>query len=107
MQSIKENSNQKLTATDYQTLHYLLSINGLCTAFDFTNIYNGCNEKKRAINLYEQMLLPLLEKDIILKKRNTKRHTSSGLDNFVIELNPKFIDEEKDLSGIKILKKEN
>lgn len=107
MQSIKENCLQKLTATDYQTLHYLLSINGLCTALDFVNIYNSCNEKKKAINLYEQMLLPLLEKDIILKKRNTKRHISSNIDNFVIDLNPKFIDEEKDLSGIKVLEKES
>lgn len=107
MQSIKESSSQKLTATDYQTLHYLLSINGLCTALDFVDIYNSCNEKKRAGNLYEQMLLPLLEKDIIIKGRDTKRHISSDLDNFIIELNPKFIDEEKDLSGIKILKKES
>lgn len=103
IQSIKTNNSQKLTATDYQTIHYLLSIKGLCTALDFVDIYNSCNEKKKVNYLYNQMLLPLLEKDIILKKRDTKRNIFGELNNFVIELNPKFIDDEKDLSGIKIL----
>ena len=40
IQFIKENSSEKLTATDYQTLHYLLSINGLCTALGFVDMYN-------------------------------------------------------------------
>ena len=107
IQFIKENSSEKLTATDYQTLHYLLSINGLCTALGFVDMYNNCNDKKRAINLYEQMLLPLLDKGIILKGRTTKSHISSDLDNFVIELNPKYIDSTKDLNGIQLIKKES
>ena len=107
IQSIKESSNEKLTATDYQTLHYLLSINGLCTALDFVDMYNNCNEKKKAYNLYEQMLVPLLDKKIIIKDRTTKSYISSNVDNFVINLNSKFIDTEKDLSGITLLKKES
>ena len=107
IQSIKESGPDKLSATDYQTLHYLLSINGLCTALNFVDMYNNCNEKKKANDLYEQMLLPLLDKGIILKGRTTKRHITSEIDNFVVELNPRFIDTEKDLSGIQLIKKES
>ena len=53
------------------------------------------------------MLLPLLDKGIILKGRATKSHISRELDNFVIDLNPKYIDKEKDLSGIQLIKKES
>ena len=107
IQSIKENSSERLSATDYQTLHYLLSINGLCTALNFVDMYNNCNEKKKAGILYDQMLVSLLDKGIIEKGRSTKSHIANGLDNFVIELNPKYMDGEKDLSGIQLIKKES
>ena len=107
IQFIKENSSEKLTATDFQTIHYLLSINGLCTAVNFVDMYNNCNEKKKAGILYEQMILPLIDKGIIVKGRATKSHITNGLDNFVIELNSKYHDQDKDLSGIQLIKKES
>ena len=107
IQSIKDNSGCKLTATDYQTLHYLLSINSVCTAIDFSNMYNRNNEKKKPLYLHEHMLVPLIDKKIIVPSRNTKRNISSELSNYEISLNSKFIDDGKDLSGIKILKKES
>ena len=86
---------------------YLLSINSVCTALDFSNMYNRNNEKKKPLYLHEHMLVPLMDKKIIVPSRNTKRNISSELSNYEISLNSKFIDDGKDLSGIKILKKES
>ena len=105
MQSIAESCPSKLTATDYQTLHYLLSINGLCTALDFVNIYNNFNDKQKGLYLQEHMLEPLIDKGIIIPNRDTKRFIASDIPNYVINLNQKYIDDSKDLSGISILKK--
>lgn len=101
MDMIKSCSS-KLSAVDYQTMYYILSMNGNLTVKDFINFYNIHNDKKRGKEIYEQMILPLLDKGIILKERDTKNSMNSMMKNFVFELNStKF---ENDPEKIKRLK---
>lgn len=106
LQKIKADLKTDLSDIDYQTLHYLLSINGICTVLDFARVYNSFNEKKNIVSLYEQMILPLLEKEIIIPGRSTKKNIFSGTNNFVLGINEKYIDDQERLEGISIIKKE-
>lgn len=101
MNMIKENSSH-LDALDYQTMYYILSMKGLLTAKDFITFYNKCNDKKKNIEIYKTMLEPLLDKEIILKVRNTESYLNPIQQNFIFELNKsKF---ENDPEKIKVLK---
>jgi len=103
MQNIGEEAKD-LTALDYQTMHYLLSMNGLLTLCDFTNIYNRYNEKKPAKTIYQEMIEPLLDRGVLLKKRETNKMYSNEDYNFIINFNPKYIDDNPIKTGeLKIL----
>lgn len=107
MQSIADYCNYKLTGTDYQTLHYLLSMNGLARVNDFANIYNKHNTKKKAMHIREEMILPLEDKNIIIPGRTTNGHISRDTNNYVITLNKKYVDDGYKVKDINILKKGN
>lgn len=105
MQTIAEQKG-KLNALDYQTMHYLLSMNGLLTLCDFANVYNKFNDKKSVHNIYKEMIEPLLYKEILLKTRETKKKYNNNDYNFVLQFNPRFIDDNPIKSSeLKILKK--
>lgn len=93
--------NNDLSAVDYQTIYYILSMNSLLSAKDFTTFYNKHNDKKRALEVYKTMLEPLLDKNVIVKLRDTKGNISSLESNFVFELNKSMY--ENDPSKIKKL----
>ena len=84
-----ENSTQRLSNLDYQTIYYILSMNGLLTVKDFASFYNKYNDKKSLIKIYENMILPLIDKNIIVKLRDTESNISNNQKNFVFELNKK------------------
>ena len=86
MDMIKERSSH-LTAIDYQTMYYILSMKGLLSVKDFIAFYNNHNDKKKSKEIYDSMLEPLLDKGIILKVRNTNSYLNSNEQNFVFELN--------------------
>lgn len=86
MDMIKESSSH-LTAIDYQTMYYILSMKGLLSVKDFIAFYNNHNDKKKSKEIYDTMLEPLLDKGIILKVRNTNSYLNSNEQNFVFELN--------------------
>lgn len=103
MQNISEDIKD-LSALDYQTMHYLLSMNGLLTLCDFTNLYNRYNEKKNARTIYKDMIEPLLDKGIILRERDTKTMFSNNEHNFIMNFNSKYVDENPaKTSELKIL----
>jgi len=80
-------SSSKLSAVDYQTMYYILSMNSLHSVKDFINFYNTYNDKKGSIEIYNEMIKPLLDKGIIVKLRNTNTYLNNGLPNFVFKLN--------------------
>ena len=88
-----------LTALDYQTMHYLLSMKGLLTLCDFTNIYNKHNDKKSAHVIYKEMIEPLLEKNILIKGRQTNKMYNNDSHNFIINFNIKYIDDNPIKTG--------
>ena len=81
-------------------------MNGLLTLCDFANIYNKFNDKKSVNNIYKEMIEPLLDKEILLKTRETKKKYNNDDHNFVLQFNPRFIDDNPIKSSeLKILKK--
>lgn len=104
MNCIKKTCNQELTSVDFQTLHYILSMQSNITYLDFCKFYNNQNEKKNPTNIFNDMLLPLLEKGIIIEKEATFKHTSCTNDsyNHYFEINKKLYDNNPD--KIKYLK---
>ncbi len=93
-----------LTALDYQTMHYLLSMKGLLTLCDFTNVYNRYNDKKIAKTIYHEMIEPLMDKGILLKGRETKKMYGNDNHNFIMNFNSKYIDDDPTKTGeLKVL----
>ena len=80
-------SSDRLNAVDYQTMYYILSMKGLLTVKDFINFYNNYNDKKKTIDIYKEMIEPLLDKGIILKVRDTMNSFKDGSSNFIFRLN--------------------
>ena len=82
-------ANDKLTGTDYQTLLYFLTMNGCKTVLDFVNMYNKFNDKKRAKEVYDTMIVPLLDKGVLEIKRATKKNMFDDSSNVVLSLRNK------------------
>ena len=92
VQAIKSVYNEKFTSLEFQTILDILSIKGLKTLKDFTYLYNSKNEKKKVKEIYDEMILPLLDKNVLVKTRDTKNNN-----NFLFEINKERLDinEEK------------
>ena len=90
-------------AVDYQTVEYLLSMNGSKTVIDYTCFYNRLNDKKKNKDVYETMLQPLIADGTIHIVRETKKYMYEGEKNLEIELCPERI-ADIDTSMIKRLK---
>ena len=104
MTMIKNSSNVDLSTVDFQTLHYILSLKTNVTYLDFTRLYNLQNERKRPSVIYNEMLVPLLDKGIIVEKDRTAKNVSFSNDNFnhYFEINKSLY--EADPNKIKHLK---
>lgn len=87
MESAAANTSSKLTSSDYQTMHYLLSMNSILSVKDFIAFYNRINEKKKCKEIYEEMILPLVDKGIIIPGRSTKSFIDDQTHNFVCQFN--------------------
>ena len=94
---ISNSINFKLSSIDYQTLNYILSMKGLLTLLDFATIYNKDNDKKSIINIYDEMILPLLDKNILKLVRYTNKNYSLNERNFEFKLNEKYINRDDKL----------
>ena len=101
VQNIASNVNYELTSEDYQTILYFMSINGLKSVLDFTSLYNRLIEKKKVKEIYDSMIVPLIDKDVLEVVRYTKKNMFGNTPNMVLELNKKKID--CDLSKVKRL----
>lgn len=92
MRVIASNTPYKLTGVDYQTLLYLLTQNGVKTAKDFAQFYNRLNDKKRVQEIYEEMLLPLIDMEILQVTRYSKKNLYNQVPNIIFDFNPKKLD---------------
>jgi len=96
MQGIASATSRKLTSTDWQTLLYILSMNGNISVKDFTDIYNRFNPKKRCKEIYETMLDPLIQDSILKVMRTTNSFMFDGYQNEMFEINPNVLEYDKD-----------
>ncbi len=93
MHHLREASVRKWDTLDYQTVQYFLSMNGNLTVLDFVSMYNRFNDKKKVKEIFESMLLPLIDEGTLQVDRETKKSMYDGNPNLVLSLNRKRINE--------------
>ena len=104
MDMINSSVNGTLTSLDFQTLQYILSMKDNRTYLDFRSFYNSQNSEKKPFGeIYDNMLVPLLEKGVIIERDKTHKGTPNGRKNHFFEVNDKLYD--KDSPKIKRLRK--
>lgn len=102
IEDIRQSIGSKLSTIDYQTLNYILSMRGLKSLLDFVRMYNRDNDKKRAFEIYNEMILPLLDKNVIEFVRYTNKSYGVNVKNFEFKLNERNINrDEKFLKYLK------
>ena len=82
-------ASDKLNGIDYQTLLYFLTMKGSKTVLDFANMYNRFNDKKRVKEIYDTMIVPLLDKQVLDIVRTTKKNMFDDNSNLVLDLRNK------------------
>ena len=106
MNMIKNSCSSNLTSVDYQSLRYILSMKSNLTYADFVQYYNLQNEFKGYKDVFTDMLLPLLDKGIIIEGRETKKIITPNLSNHTFYLNDSFIDcSDPKIQGLDISSK--
>ncbi len=102
MEDIASSLGCKLSGTDFQTLHYFLTMNGSKTLADFGVIYNRFNDKKTLQEIYQEMIEPLIDLGAFEVVRQTKR-TMGNMPNIELALNDKLYEHDTmHLSRIKL-----
>ena len=93
MHHLRVASVERWDTIDYQTMEYILSMNGNMTVLDFAAMYNRFNDKKKVREIFETMLLPMIENGSLDIVRETGKEMFQGERNLVLSLNRKRIDE--------------
>ena len=73
MREIRENTPYKMEAMNFQTLNYILSMNGEINVLNFATMYRRNNNYKKVQDIYEEILEPLKDMGIIYVVRQTKK----------------------------------
>jgi len=108
MEMIAKSCRYKLSSLDYQTMQYILSMNGQITYADFARFYNSQNEHKKLPEIFDTMIAPMIEKGVIVPTTQTSRFYRNGLQNSFFELNPSMyeIDPAK-IKRIRLVQEKN
>lgn len=100
--NIKKNSDANLTKVDLQMIEYLLTTNSNLTAKDLATTYNSYNDHRRINIIIDEKIMPLVEKNIFVRKNDTKGFIDGVRHNFNIGINEDLLDIKKE--KIKYLK---
>lgn len=100
--NIKKNSDANLTKVDLQMIEYLLTTNSNLTAKDLATTYNSYNDHRRINMIIDERIMPLVEKNIFVRKNDTKGFIDGVRHNFNIGINKDLLDIKKE--KIKYLK---
>ncbi len=93
MHHLRVLSGERWKTLDYQTMEYILSMNGNMTVLDFAALYNRFNDKKKVKEIFETMLLPMIDNGSLEIMRETKKDMFDGEKNLVLSLSRKRMDE--------------
>ena len=95
MNNIQNNTNAHLTTKNFQTIEYLLSMNGNITIKDYAYFYKKFNGKKKLMDIYNEDILPLLDKGVIKEVRKTKSFINADINNIELGINDNKLDIDK------------
>ena len=103
MQEYANATNYKLSGIDYQTILYILSMNNELSLANFSLVYNRFNDKRKVLDIYKEMVEPLIDNNILQVIRYTKKNLGS-INNMEFVLNKDIIPstEEMHLKRIKL-----
>ena len=82
-----EKNSSELSNIERQCINYILSMKGNITIKDFAQYYKNFNEKRRADDLLESVIEPLIDKKIVIPGRVTSTYINSDTLNYFFELN--------------------
>lgn len=103
MEMVASNTKYKLNGLDYQTILYFLTMNGNKTLRDFSVMYNRFNDKKTIKEIYNEMIKHLIELEIFIVTRYTRRSIEEDIPNMELVLNDKKVEiDSPHLSRIKL-----
>lgn len=94
MREIAQNTHGKLTSIDYQSLIYALSMNDDINVLNFATMYNRFNDKKKVKEIYEECIIPLVDKGILMLDRTTSKNMFDNNKNEVYKFSNKAFDKE-------------
>lgn len=94
--SIASNVSGGLTKDEHQMIEYFFETNSNLTAKDLSTVYNTYNEKRKVIDIVEEKIIPLIDKNVIVINGYTKAYISNNQHNMWLGINPKIIDVDKD-----------
>ena len=64
---------KELSNLERQCINYIMSMNGNMTTIDFATTYNRFNDKRKNSDIVNNVINPLIEKEIIIPGRPTKK----------------------------------
>ena len=91
---IRKSITCEITSTEYQSIIYFLSIKGLRSVFDFATFYNSKNDRQNVKFIYENYIVPLLDKGILDVIGESKKEVN-GLRNKKLILKTLDVDNDK------------
>lgn len=94
MRDIRNNTSYEMTAMDYQALNYILSMKGDKNVLTFSSLYRRDNGYKKVIDIYMQVIRPLIDKGILEVVRTTGKDMFLGYRNEVFRINPTRYDRD-------------
>ena len=94
IQYLSNYGNEKLTPAERQTLLYILNMHGNLTIADFIRMYRAHNTKRTPKEIEQNIIQPLIDKNILRVERETQKYLYSGSKNKVLSL--KHIEVLKD-----------
>lgn len=94
---IIRNINIDLNQEEKQIIEYFISLNSNLTIKDLVRFYNKFNPRKNPYTLSKQLIIPLIDKNIFIKRNITKGRLYKNQNNYYIILNKDLINinEEK------------
>lgn len=92
MEIISDSARFELSDANLQTLYYILSMQGILTYYDFTTFYNHLNPRRNPQKIYQEVLEPLIDKEIIIPGKTTRNNNNRffGLNSNIIKTDEKI-----------------
>jgi Fic family protein len=76
-----------------QCINYILSMKGNKTIKDYAAFYRRFNDKRTAVDLEENIIEPLIEKNVIIPGNKTNSYLNNGMNNYFFDINEDLIEE--------------